>query len=142
MILIPYRITEKFIRQNGHLTFVYSTDTFNRGGLGMQWHMAGPSNSFGVPVLYKYCANPIYFTDKSGGPYISNLNLSYGFDYNKSVIDEAIRLIPKDNPIVVPPKLGLGCARMMEYCPKTYKYLRQELDKIKSNDIKIDYSYL
>ena len=130
MIIVPYRITEKFIRDHPELTFIYSSDTRNKGGLGMQWFIAGPANSFPVPVLFKFCANPEYFRDEF-------------HDFNKKatdIIDEYLSIIPKNKPIIVPPKIGLGCARMLEYCPITYEYLRMELNKIMSHDFKIDYT--
>jgi len=127
MIIIPYRITEKFIREHQELTFVYSTDLRNHGGLGMQWFMAGCPNSFPIPTLVKFCANSEYFSD-------------YQLKDNTTIFESWIKCIPTDRPLIVPPKIGLGCARMKEKCPLTYKYLREELNKMMSHDYKIDYS--
>jgi len=146
VIIVPYRITEKFIRDHPELTFVYSSDLEGKGGLGMQWFMAGPSNSYPVPTLVKFCANSVYFQDAQEygnyHPFGYHAIPESGLKYNQSKIDEAISFIPKNNPIIVPPKIGLGCARMKEYCPRTYAYLRSELNKIMCKDVKIDYSYI
>ena len=144
MIIIPHRITEEFIRANPNLTFVYSSDLEGKGGLGMQWFMAGPPNSYPVPTLVKFCANIEYFKDPvdyhNCWPFGHHPDEETGISFNTGKIDEFIKAIPRNNPIIVPPKIGLGCARMLEYCPLTYRYLRQELNKIMCHDVKINYS--
>ena len=126
-IVIPYRIQESFIKEHPEWNFIYSTDLSQKGGLGMCWFMAGCLNSFPVPTLIKFCANIEYFSD-------SNL------DWNIEKISEFLRLIPRDKPIIVPPRIGLGCARMTEKCFKTYSFLRGELNLMIHPYVKIDYT--
>lgn len=140
MILVPYRINEKFIRAHSELTFVYSSDLQGKGGLGMQWCMAGPPNSFPVPTLIKFCANCEYFYDDTR---IWN-NDRGCWNITDSRFQKDIQpfldAIPRNNPIIIPTGIGKGCSKMYERAPKLYAWLWQQLNAIKSNEYKIDYS--
>lgn len=140
MILVPYRITEKFIRAHPELTFVYSSDLQGKGGLGMQWHMAGPPNSFPVPTLIKFCANSEYFYDDTRvwDYEVGCWRVKDSAFWNH--IEPFIKAIPLDKPIIVPYGIGRGCSKMNEKAPKLYDRLRNELIRIKSNEYKIDYT--
>lgn len=130
LIKFPHRISPAFIQEHPNWIFVYSTDASSKGGMGMQWQMAGFPNSFPVPTLIKFCANKVFFDD-------------YLLQNNIAVIDSFIRRIPFDinKPLIVPPKLGLGCARMKEMAPKTYWYLMSQLKlKTPPYDYKTTYS--
>ena len=125
-IIIPYRITGHFIENHPQYTFIYSTDLRRKGGMGMQWEMANYKNSFPIPTLVKFCANIEFFYD-------------HMFPTWKDEIDKFFMTIPLHSPIIVPPKIGLGCARLKEMSPLTYNYITNKLSQIGYSNIKIDY---
>lgn len=130
IIKFPHRIYPSFIKEHPDWIFIYSTDSLNKGGMGMAWHIAGQPNSFPVPTVVKFCANKVFFDD-------------YLLQNNIDIIDNFIKQIPRDGrPIIVPPKIGMGCSRMRELAPKTYQYLILMLATLKGNlyDYKTTYS--
>lgn len=85
--------------------------------LGQAWYIGGEPNSFSVCTVEKYCSNPAYFHDGE-------------FNRISKMINEQVAEIPRDKPIIILPKIGLGCSRMREFAPKCYTYLCEQLNNI------------
>jgi hypothetical protein len=125
-IKVPCHITREFVKAHPELIFVFSNDHAKHGLEGMAWHFEGEPNTYQVSTCVKKCKNSRYFNDSN--------------DTHWQWIREEISAIPLDGrPIVVVPKIGLGCSRMKELAPKMYKFLIDELNKIKSPDIEFVY---
>jgi hypothetical protein len=117
-IWVPYRVTREFIIKHQEWIFVYSNDYLQRGCEGMAWFFKDEPNSYMVPTMYKYCANPVYFQDANRDEWIPK-------------IECAIKCIPLDGrPIIPMLGIGNGCSRMREFCPIIKEFLWNELQQI------------
>ena len=126
-IIIPVFITRKFIQEHRDYIFLFGHDVQGKGCFGQSWESFGEPNSFPIPTCWKMCRNSMYFSDTQ-------------YDEVKKLIDEAISRIPKEKSPIIPfPKIGMGHSRMMEFSPKTFSYMRKEIDEIKYLNIKINY---
>jgi hypothetical protein len=131
-IIIPHRITRKFIQAHPAWIFLYSDDLLATTYRGQSNAAAGEPNCFMVPVKIKCCDTypQAYFQDNL-------FDLIY-----KETIDKYLRLIPVDSRSIVPfPKIGEGSISgpMRSVAPKCWQYLKSKLDSIKYNNITIDY---
>jgi hypothetical protein len=129
-LVIPNFITRKFILSHPMLTFVYGDDLIGNARRGQGEQAFGCANAFAVPTKKRCCESPQgYYRD-------------WEFDlYTKSYIDMAISHIPRFNPIILFPKIGLGRAQLNIQAPKTYDYLMEKLNKLKTTEeIIIDYT--
>lgn len=129
-IIIPNWLYRGFIRANRNLTFVYSTDVNNYSNFGQAFNCKDEPNAYFIPTIWRLCKGNTqrFFTD-------------YQFELTKPLIDNAIKRIPLNNPIIVLPRLGMGCANLQEKAPLTLEYINKELSKIKYPNIKIDIAY-
>lgn len=121
VIYVPRYITNEFIRSNPQYTFLYSFDYHRKSAFGQCVTAHGESNCYPIPVLIKYCANPVYFQD---------------FEEAKRMITEFLDVIPRDKPIIPFPHIGEGHSRLKEFSYKTFLWLHSEIDKIKYPNIK------
>lgn len=124
-IVVPHRITRTYIQRNRHLRFIYSFDVAGKSALGQAAFAHNEPNTSPVNVMYKFCANPVYFQDN---------------DECKSHIYDSINHIPLDLPIIPFPKIGLGHSRLKEFAPECYDLVHRLLSEIKWPNIKIDYT--
>ena len=123
MIIIPYHPSRDFLSTHPYI-FVFGSSVHNPKPFGQARNALGLPNCFGIPTRWSYCRSNGYFSDGS-------------FIDIKIEIDVAISKIPVDDgrPIIVFRKIGEGNSRMLEFAPKSHKYLLEQLDKIKSKDI-------
>ena len=129
MIKLPIRISRKFVTEHPDWIFIYGNDYFQKGCLGQAWEFANEPNTFRVPTLYKYCANPVFFTDSN-------------FDEWSWKIAESVEKLPRyDKPIIVVRKIGEGCSRMKELSPRLFQYMNEVLQNI-ATPTEIDYRWL
>jgi hypothetical protein len=81
-----------------------------------------------VPVRWKLCKSSGYFSD----------NVT---EEIKKMLDEAIAEIPTTKgPIILFPKIGNGASQMHKFAPKSYQYMMDKLNAIKSKDYKYAYN--
>lgn len=126
MIIVPYKIYPSFIKSHPEVIFLYSIDYLMRGGFSQSVVCFGEPNCFPIPTVYKYCANTVYLQDNH---------------YSIDCINEFMDRIPLDKGPIIPfRKIGEGCSRMNELCPKTFSYMKERIAKIASKDYKIDYT--
>lgn len=126
MIIIPYKITPSFIESHREIIFLYSLDYLRKGGFSQSVVCFGEYNCYPIPTLYKYCANIVYFQDN---------------EECINHIDEFMDVIPLDKGPIIPfRKIGEGCSRMQELCPKVYEYMKSRISRIASKNYTIDYT--
>lgn len=121
IIYVPRYITNSFIREHPEYNFLYSFDYHRKSAMGQATIAHGETNCYPIPVLIKYCSNPVYFQD---------------FEEARKMIQEFLNDIPTDKPIIPFPKIGLGHSRLKEFSLKTYLWLHSEIDKIAYPNIK------
>ncbi len=114
-IIVPLHISREFIQTHRQWNFIYSADYLLRGALGQMWAAHNEPNTFPVPTLYKYCSNPVFFQDHLE---------------QEEMINEFLNKIPKDKPLIVFPKIGLGHSRMKEFSPRLFTGLHRSLKEI------------
>lgn len=122
VLRIPRRIYREYITAHRELTFVYAYDYQRKGFGGQSYSAFGEPNAFPVSTMRKLCRNTRYWTDME-------------YDLVSNILSIEISNIPRDKPIILFPKIGLGCSRMSEIAPRLYKYLVSELDKIKYQNV-------
>ena len=128
-LIVPYHISHKFIIEHKQWIFVYGSDYTEKGIFGQSWSCQHEPNTFSVPTLYKICQSQ---TDR----WFSDDN----WKEHKEQIDERISKIPIDGrPIILFRKIGCGHSELNRRAPKLYKYLMDELNKIKYPNQEIDY---
>lgn len=124
-LIIPHRVNREFVQSHPKWIFVYSNDHARHGAEGMCWHFVGEPNAFQVSTCVKKCLNSRYFNDNN--------------PEHLKWVDEDIDAIPLDRgPILVIPRIGLGCSRMKELAPKLYAHMWARLKKIKA-EYTVDY---
>jgi len=128
-IIVPRFITRKFIQLHPEWIFLYGHDLAGKGTFGQAWEAHNEPNTYPIPTCYKMCKNSMYFQDSQ-------------YEEITGYLIFAFVHLPKDKPIIPFPKIGEGYSRMKELAPKCFKYMKQELDKIKYPNIKIDYGTL
>lgn len=120
-ITLPLRISREFAQAHRDLIFLYGNDYFEKGIFGQAWSLGGTNpkeeNCFRIPTLYKYCANPVFWTNS-----VDNC-----FDY----INSAFEVIPRDGRIVIPlRRIGQGGSRCMELAPNVYEHIMKRINEI------------
>lgn len=131
MIIIPHRITKEFlVKHKQDYYFVYAVTVMASIAAGQGTNAHYFEHCFGVPTKFRNCKSDgaAFFHDSK---FDSMIKLS---------IDRAIEDIPRDRPIILFPKIGLGCADLLNKAPLTYEYLMTELNKI-ATPYKIDYTF-
>lgn len=130
MITVPYKFTRQYLQTHKELTFVYGCNLYMPSHMGQSEVCEGLMNCFSVPTKFRNCKsdNSAFFSD-------------YQLDLIVPSILAAISLIPKHQPIILFPKIGMGCADLPNRAPKAFKFLTEELTKIKSK-YTIDYKML
>lgn len=126
-IIIPVRITREFVTARKDLHFLYGQDYLQRGCLGQAWQIANEPNTWPIFTMIKYCSAKVFFSDDN-------------YDLHKSYIDQCFDAIDLMRPIIPCPKIGMGCSRLFEICPKLFTYLHMRLDSIKYPNIVYKYS--
>lgn len=130
-IIIPARITKAFIKEHEkdfyfvYAVTVHASIAIGQGAVGHYY-----TNCFGVPTKFRNCKSDsaAYFQDCQFDTLI------------KPSIDRAIMDIPRDRPIILFPKIGLGCADLPNSSPKSFEYLMEQLQKI-ATPTKLDYTF-
>lgn len=130
-IILPYRIRRKFIQEHTEWTFVYGSDYMGKSFFGCAYEASGEPNAYPVPTIWKICPS-------SGEKFLCDSE----FDFFKVLIDEKIREIPLNKPIVPFPKLGMGHSQLNYIAPRLFAYLKDRLKAIAYPDIKVDYEGL
>lgn len=131
-IAIPSRIFRLFVQQHKELIFVYGIDIQLSRIDGQPYEFVGEDNCYPVPTMERYCpSQKIFFNDGL-------------FTHYANFIDNAIDRVSQQafvskRPIVVCPKIGMGCSRLNEIAPKLYAHMTRRLNQIKYPDIKIVY---
>lgn len=124
-LILPARITREFANAHPELTFLYSNDYLEKGIFGQAWHLGGTEprlpNCFRIPTLYKFCANPVYWTNSA--------------ENHRREIDECFRVIPQDRRIIALRKIGMGGSRCHELAPEVFKYIVKRIEAISYKDI-------
>ena len=121
LIRIPIRITRSFVVNHHELIFLYAHDFLRKGCFGQAWSLHGEPNTYPIFTMYKYCANPVYFSDS---------------DYWFIEVNKTFELLPKDKgPIIPCRKIGKGCSRMQEFAPKLLTHIQNKLAEIAHKDI-------
>jgi hypothetical protein len=132
-IVIPARVTESFVNAHPELIFVYGNDYMERGCFGQSAHLGGTGeyrkkNTFRVPTSYKYCSNPVLFSDAS-------------YEENIRLIDDAIQQFSADiRPVIVLNKIGEGASNLKLLAPRTFKYLKSRLSEVCYKNIVWNYT--
>lgn len=129
MIIVPYRVYRKYVKEHPELFFVYGHDFYNHGFFGQAFDLHGESNTHFVCTCWKMCKTSGFFSD-SDLDRINQIN-----DINIALI----KAIADGRPIIVLNKIGRGYSRMFEFAPKAYKYLMSKLEEIKHKDVKWNY---
>lgn len=123
MLIIPAQLTREYIIRHPDIIFVHSKPHFPVVPCGPAAVCKGLSNCYGVPVRWRYCKSSGYFSD--------NFWLEL-----KRFIDAAIAEIPRDGrPIVLFRKIGNGDSQMHRFAPKSWTYMMEQLNAIKSEVI-------
>lgn len=132
-ITVPRIITNSYCVARPQYIFLYGHDVMDKGMFGHS-NLAGKingkpehENAFPIPVMYKFC--------NSGARYFSDADKNC-----ISYIELAISQIPVGKIIIPLRKLGLGCSRLSELAPKTFKHLWDKLDLIRYPNIRWDYN--
>ena len=126
-VTIPHRVHRSFVQAHTEWIFVFSNDHEKHGLEGMAWFFEGEPNAYQVSTCVKKCKNSRYFNDSNPTHW-------------QWVEDEVARIPLDDRPIVVMPKIGLGCSRMKELAPKLYTRMWELLDAIRHKDVQITYT--
>lgn len=126
-IVIPHKLTRRFIASNKQWIFLFSYDAAQKGILGQAWFAFGEPNAYPIFTCRKLCP--------------SSLNRYYqDLDEYKEVVEQCIKNIPSDERPIIPfPKIGEGCSRLKEFSPNLYEYLHKRINEIKYPNIVIDY---
>ena len=126
-IIIPRMIYRPFVLEHPNWIFLYGDTMYKTGMLGQPFHLCGESNTYPIPTCVKHCRSNRYFSDGQ-------------FDEYSIVIDRAIFAVPEDGRPVIPlRRMGEGCSRLSELCPKLFAHLKSRLKIIAYPNIKIDY---
>lgn len=128
-IIIPGRISRRFIQLNTQWNFVYSSDVPCCGVFGQMWFAHGEPNAYPIPVLMKICQSS---TDK--------FFYDSAFEFFQKHINDFINRIPTDKPIVMFPKIGEGYSQMKKLAPRLHAYLLEEINKILWPNILVDWN--
>lgn len=122
--MLPIYCTRQDIRSVAGKCYVVFGDNLRKKGSGGQAEVCrGQAHCFGVPTKKLPCQDPdrAFFHDRE-------------FDLiNKPAIDKAIAEIPRDKPIWVLRRIGMGLSRLDKCAPKTYEYLIEQLITIAIN---------
>lgn len=114
------KITRTYVKAQPHYTFVFGDNELRKGMGGQAYEMRGEPNTIGVRTKKLPNKNPeAYWTDDN---YLSNCRM----------IDEDINRIRKvleaGGSVVFPAAgIGTGLSEMAKYCPKTFRYLNDQL---------------
>jgi hypothetical protein len=132
-IIVPRIIYRSFVQQHPEWIFVYGDNMMGNGMLGQPWHMSGEPNTFSVPTCVKPCRSNRYFSDEQS-------------QYYTDIIYKAFYLIPNDGrPIIVLRRIGEGCSRLSEICPKLFNFLKTCISAVdtinKENNFEIEWDY-
>ncbi len=132
IIKIPSHISRTFVQQHEELIFVYGYDLRGLGIMGQAWALHGEPNAYGVPTLERYCPSQKVFFDDSL------------FTHYANHMDDAVDKIAQvafitKRPVIVCPKIGMGCSRLYEIAPKLYDYMTKRLNLIKHQNIEWNY---
>jgi len=126
-IVIPYHISRTFITEHREFNFLFGNDLGQKGILGQAWICYGEPNAFQITTVIRLCPSfRTFFSDNQ-------------FEEHKKHIDDSLSKIPRDKPIIPLPKIGEGCSRMKEKAPKLFKYMTEQINKIKYPNIRINY---
>lgn len=125
-IIIPHHIKGSFISAHPEWTFIYSHDYLRKGAFGQCIHFIDQPNAFHIPTMYKYCANPVYFQDCNYDEWVEK-------------IAQAFATIPRNNPVIPCPKMGLGCSRLKEFAPRLFMFLQRMIEHVQYDNIEINY---
>jgi hypothetical protein len=124
-IIIPYKISRKFIQQHTEWIFLYGHDYWEKGCLGQSWEFYNEPNTFPIYTMYKNCSNSIYFSE------------IYEF---REIVDKGFLKIPIDaRPIIPCRKIGEGCSRLREFAPQLLKHIQETIKKIQYPNFEYDY---
>lgn len=127
-IIVPAFIYRDYIQKHREYIFLYGNDINDFGRRGCAYQFSCEPNSYYIPVRFnvKSCRSEYFFSD-------------YVFDRTKSLIDNAIRRISKNNIYICSPHIGMGAAQLQTRAPLTLKYIQDELKKIVYPNIRWDY---
>jgi hypothetical protein len=130
VILLPYRITRRFIQSHPEWIFLYGCDYANKSFFGQSYSAFNEPNAFPIPTLLKVCNSS---SDKRWR--------DSDFEDVKKKIDERISNVPRDGRPIIPfPKIGMGDSDMFKCAPALFNYMQEEIKKIAYPFIEIDYS--
>lgn len=118
-------LSREFIKNHTQWNFVFGMDYKRKGFFGQANSCFNEPNTFPVSTCLSMCKSSGYFDD-------------FNPDF-KLFIKEDLAKIPLDKPIIPLRKIGEGASQMKYFAPRLFSYLRNELDKIKYPNIKIDY---
>lgn len=131
-LVIPAHMSRTFVQQHDELIFVYGFDVRGLGIMGQAWALHGEINCYPVPTIERYCpSQKTYFDDNA-------------FSMYATFIDNAIDKIAQQafmskKPVIVCPKIGMGCSRLHEIAPRLYAHMTRRLNQIKYPDIQWKY---
>lgn len=132
-LVIPGHITRAFVRQHRELIFVYGIDIQLSRIDGQPYEFVSEDNTYSVPTMERYCpSQKIFFSDGL-------------FTHYANFIDDAIDKIAQQafiskRPVIVCPKIGMGCSRLNELAPRLYAHMTRRLNQIKHPDIQWKYN--
>jgi hypothetical protein len=122
-IKIPAFITREFVQSHlGDYIFIYSSPLNLNSSTGQRASILD-CNCYPVPVRDKMCKSSGYWTDAT-------------LFLNCTFIESWLKDVPEDWCPVIPfPNIGAGGSRLITSAPLTYKFLHEELAKIKYGNI-------
>lgn len=96
-------------------------DARNNTFMGQEATAGYFNHCYPVPTKWKNCKS-------DNAAFVYDLQ----FDQYKFELDFWIKLVPSNLPIILFPKIGLGCAELDRRGPKCYEYLVSQLNLIKA----------
>lgn len=120
MILVPRYISRKFIQSHPEWIFLYGSDEAERGAFGQMWEAYDEPNTIPIYTCVKMCRSSGYYQD------------SMADRIRKVNTNQIQKALQTGKPIIPFPKIGEGYSRMKEFAPRTFSWLRKEIDKIQA----------
>lgn len=108
------KLTCEYAKAHPELTFLYGGCAYTREGLEVEEANYLP-NCYKIPVRKKQC------------PGSDNYWYDYEIDLFKVAVEVALKIVPRNKPIVYDPRIGLSKGQLKRRAPECYKWLIETL---------------
>ena len=120
-IVLPRYVQRGFVLKHPEWVFLHGHDYMDKGFFG-QSEIAHEENVVAIPVCYKFCHS-------SSNRFFSDGEFVLYSGYMDAAFRQAVQ-IANGRPILPLRRMGQGCSRMQEFCPKLYQHLQMRLREV------------